>query len=182
MKSSVLRTAQAHDVASVREVLKLQDNALSLAGDTLGGCDSSLVQSIEPLRDFPFLLAHEAGRCCGFAYARPHCSGAYRWSADVALHFDPQAAPAIAERLYRQLLRDLTAQGYLAAYALVAPGNAPAVALHQTLGFMRIGAHQCIDLQQDIDCWCLSLGDSHPVAEPISFQALLQARRSAVVG
>lgn len=183
MMLPLLKTAQARDFALIQAVLNLPDNALSVAIDAQNRVDEEWVRSVGvTLRDFPFLLALDAEQCVGFAYARPHCAGAYRWSADVALHVDPQGSAPMVERLYRQVLRDLAAQGYLAAYARVSPSNQRAVALHETLGFVRIGAHPCIDLQQDVDCWCLSLGDRHPVHEPMSFQALVRARRSSVAG
>ncbi|WPP01106.1 GNAT family N-acetyltransferase [Pseudomonas sp. HR96] len=183
MKLSSVRTAQAHDVASVRTVLQARGGALSQVADACSSSEQSLLHRLETtLRDFPFLLAFDDERCVGLAYARPHCAGAYRWSVDVALQVDAQATPGTAERLYRQLLRDLAAQGYLAGYALVAPSDAQSVALHQSLGFVRIGAHQCIDLHQDTDCWCVSLGDSHPLAEPVSFQVLQQSRQGLVAG
>ena len=183
MTLSVLRTAQAHDVASVRAILELNDNTLSLAADISCSGEPAVVQLIEnTLRDFPFLLALEAGRCRGFTYARPHQAGAYRWSADVALHVDPHASACTGERLYRQMLHDLAAQGYLAAYALVSAALPKGIELHQSLGFVRIGCHHSIDLQQEVDCWCLSLGERHPAHEPMSYQALLRSRRKTVTG
>ncbi|WP_213876768.1 hypothetical protein [Pseudomonas sp. dw_358] len=183
MKLSVVRPALGHDVASVRAILQLPGNPLSVAPALLSGSDQGLLQLIETtLRDFPFLMAFDGGRCLGFAYARPHRGGAYRWSADVALHVDPKAPAGTAERLYRQALHDLASQGYLAAYALVSPAAEHGLALHEALGFVRLGPHAWLDLQQDVDRWCLSLNDRHPVREPISFQTLINARRSTVTG
>lgn len=183
MKLSVVRPALGHDVASVRAILKLPGNALSAAPDMLSSSDQGLSQLIETtLRDFPFLVALVGDRCMGFAYARPHRDGAYRWSTDVALHIDPEASPGIAKRLYRQALDDLASQGYLAAYALVSPAVEEGVVLHDRLGFVRLGSHPWVDLEHDVDRWCLSLGDRHPVGEPISFQALINTRRSRITG
>lgn len=183
MKLSSVRAAQAHDIASVRAILQLRASALSQVAEACSSSEPGLLHLLEtPLRDFPFLLAFDDERCVGLAYARPHCAGAYRWSVDVALQIDPQASAGTAQRLYKQLLRDLAAQGYLAGYALVSPGDEESVTLHQSLGFVRIGAHQCIDLHQDTDCWCVSLGDSHPLAEPVSFQALQRTRQGVLAG
>lgn len=178
MKSIIVRAAQADDVGSIRTIQNGLVNDIAVDVSAQYSDDMQLRNLIEAtLRDFPFLLACEGVHVSGFAYARAHrAAGAFRWSVDVVVQIAKSTSLNAVDSLYRQLLRDLRAQGYLTAYALVSPSSGFSVALHQALGFSRLGPHAAIDFEQDLDCWSVALCEENPRSEPISFEALRQIK------
>lgn len=77
----------------------------------------------------------------GYAYATPYRARiAYRWSTEVSVYVARTAQRrGVGRRLYNALLTLLRRQNYHIAYAGITVPNAASVALHEALGFERIG-------------------------------------------
>ena len=97
-------------------------------------------------RTHPYLVADEGGVAVGFAYGSPHRERpSYRWAADVSVYLAEQArGRGIGRALYAALLRQLTDQGMFVACAGITLPNAASVALHESLGFERVGVYRRI--------------------------------------
>ena len=91
----------------------------------------------ELLPQFPWLVAEEDGVILGYAYAGPNFSRmAYAWGADLAVYLAPEACgKGIGRKLYEELLRILTAQGYCVAYGVVTGENTVSCRFHEAMGF-----------------------------------------------
>jgi L-amino acid N-acyltransferase YncA len=89
----------------------------------------------------PWLVWEEHGRVTGYAYAAPwHQRCAYRLSVESTIYLaDGASGRGIGTRLYRALLDELTARGMHCVVAGIALPNGPSVALHEKLGFSKIG-------------------------------------------
>ena len=93
------------------------------------------------LASLPWLIAERDGVVAGFAYARPwHARSAYRLSVEATIYLSADATRrGIGTELYRALLEDLRARGLHSAIGVIALPNPGSVALHEKLGFARIG-------------------------------------------
>jgi phosphinothricin acetyltransferase len=91
---------------------------------------------------FPWLVATDDGDVVGYAYAGPHGErAAYRWSVDTSIYLAAGArGRGVGTTLYRELLSELTALGYVSAFAGIALPNDASVALHQRAGFASVGS------------------------------------------
>jgi len=85
---------------------------------------------------FPWLVFERDGIVAGYVYASPHRPRpAYEWSVDVSAYVAPGARRlGVARRLYVELFRLLTEQGYCTAFAGVALPNEASCQLHEALG------------------------------------------------
>jgi len=119
----------------------------------------------------PWLVAVDADRIIGYAYASQHRTReAYRWACDVAVYLDaPNRGKGIGNLLYTELLRILSAQGYRGAYAGIALPNAASVALHEKMGFSHLGTYAKVGFKlgqwHDVGWWqrTLRTDDGEPV-------------------
>jgi phosphinothricin acetyltransferase len=125
------------------------------------------------------IVAEEAGRIDGYAYAGKYREKpAYRWSTETTIYVrDGARGKGVGRELYRTLLRILTAQNYRQAYGGIALPNAASIALHEAVGFKRIGANPEAGYKlgrwHDLGWWAFQLnaGESEP-APPVPLQAL----------
>lgn len=125
----------------------------------------------ETSRRYPWLVAEDAGRVIGFAYAGPHRTrAAYRWAADVTVYVAPgQQRRGVGRKLYEALLERLANQGVRIACAGITLPNPPSVALHEALGFEAVGVYRRIGWKagrwHDVGWWQRELvapGDDPP--------------------
>ncbi len=123
----------------------------------------------------PWLVAERGGEVVGYAYACPHrLRTAYRWSVDVSVYV---AAAAVGEgvgrALYAELVERLRRQGFRMAFAGITLPNPASVALHESLGFERVGLMREVGWKagawRDVGWWQLELapGDEEPPPEPL---------------
>jgi len=95
------------------------------------------------LAQYPWLVCELSNAVVGYVYATTHRErAAYRWSVDVAAYVRPEAhRRGIARALYGALFDILTLQGYRNAYAGVTLPNPASVAMHEAMGFVRVGVY-----------------------------------------
>ncbi|WP_203723546.1 GNAT family N-acetyltransferase [Actinoplanes teichomyceticus] len=98
-----------------------------------------------------WLVAEDAGRVIGYAYARPFAARpAYRWSCEVSVYLELGRRRTGAGRaLYRVLLPRLASRGYHVAVAKTALPNDASLGLHAALGFRSVGTHPRIGWKHD---------------------------------
>lgn len=123
---------------------------------------------------YPWLVAEVDGRVAGYAYAGPHRErAAYRWAAEVAIYVDSgHRGQGIGRALYEELFERLRGQGLRMLCAGVTLPNPASVALHEALGFERVGVYRQIGWKagawHDVAWYQRPLGEdgSSPPAEP----------------
>ena len=120
----------------------------------------------------PWLVAESGGEVVGYAYACPHAERpAYRWAADVSIYVAAgRQGEGIGRALYTELLDRLLRQGLRTACAGITLPNPASVALHESLGFARVGVLEKIGWKdgswRDVGWWQLQLAPSAPERPP----------------
>jgi phosphinothricin acetyltransferase len=91
--------------------------------------------------DLPWLVAHEAGRLVGYAYATQwHTRHAYRFTVEVTAYLSPdRVSKGWGTRLYRKLFAELERRSIHSVIAVIALPNPASVALHEKLGLTKAG-------------------------------------------
>lgn len=109
------------------------------------------------LDSLPWLVAHEASRVVGYAYASQHRTrAAYQWSVDVSAYVHADAhRRGVGRALYEALFRVLVLQGYVNAYAGITLPNDASVSFHRSMGFTPVGVYHGVGYK---------LGSWHDVA------------------
>ncbi len=137
---------------------------------------------------YPWLMASADGEMIGYAYACENRSRlAYRWSVDAAVYVRVSAQrKGIGSALYRRLFALLRAQGYVNAFAGISLPNAASVALHEAMGFARIGVYRRIGYKlgawRDVGWWQLVLREAPAdPAEPIPITHLDPSMTAAIL-
>ena len=130
-------------------------------------------------RTHPWLVAERDGAVAGYAYASPHRDrAAYRWAADVTVYVDSRRhRSGIGRELYEGLLPLLARQKLHVACAGIALPNDASVALHEALGFERVGVYRAIGFKggswRDVGWWQTRLAPATaPPDEPLGPQRL----------
>lgn len=91
--------------------------------------------------ELPWLVWEDSKSILGYAYAtRWKNRSAYRFSVESTIYLSPQSfRRGIGTRLYDALLVDLRSRGVHCAIGGISLPNAASVALHERLGFSKIG-------------------------------------------
>ncbi len=126
---------------------------------------SDLVWRIEEVAAarLPWLVTVEDGRILGYAYANKWKSRcAYRYSVESTVYLDKEATGrGLGTALYKSLIVDLKKRGLHGAIGGVALPNEASVALHEKLGFRKIGQFREVgwkfDQWIDVGYWELIL-------------------------
>lgn len=111
----------------------------------------------------PWLVADDAGRVAGYAYASAHRQRpAYRWSADCSVYLDPgYRGRGLGRLLYGHLFRELRDLGYVSVFAGIALPNPASVGLHEAVGFRPVGVFSGVGYKlgswRDVGWWQLRL-------------------------
>jgi L-amino acid N-acyltransferase YncA len=95
------------------------------------------------LQRVPWLVCESSDGVLGYVYAAVHRErAAYRWSVDVAAYVAARAQRrGVARALYTALFEILSLQGYRNAYAGITLPNPASVAMHEAMGFERVGIY-----------------------------------------
>ncbi len=111
----------------------------------------------------PWLVAELDGEVVGYAYAAPHRErAAYRWAVNVSIFVAPgQRRRGLGRALYGELFERLRRQGFQVALAGITLPNEASVALHESLGFVRVALYPRIGWKagawRDVGWWQLEL-------------------------
>ena len=142
MSDVVVRAATADDAVAIcgiynpyviGTIVTFEQDAVPVAG---------MAARIDEVRArYPWLVAEVRGAVAGYAYAsRWRTRAAYDGTAETTIYLDPVAhRRGVGYRLYGALLDALRAAGIHAAIGCIALPNEASVALHEKLGFRRVG-------------------------------------------
>jgi L-amino acid N-acyltransferase YncA len=120
------------------------------------------------LRLAPWLVRIDDGAVTGYAYAsRFRARPAYRFTVETSVYVRADArGRGVGRSLYEDLLPRLVHQGFRRAIAGMTLPNTASAALHQALGFERVGAFHQVGFKfgrwHDVEFWERELA---PVAE-----------------
>lgn len=130
---------------------------------------------LRTLAQLPWLVAvSPGGDVTGYAYASPHRGRpAYSWSVETSVYVDAGwRGRRVGASLYGELLRSLSALGYVSAYAGITLPNDASVALHDSCGFAPIGVFPAVGYKagrwHDVGWWHRRLQDPPARPEPPS--------------
>jgi L-amino acid N-acyltransferase YncA len=101
-------------------------------------------------RGLPYVVAEEAGRVVGYAYAAPYRErSAYRFTLEDSIYLDPAALRrGIGRALLERVVADSTALGARQMLAVIGDsGNAGSVGLHRSFGFREVGVAEAVGLK-----------------------------------
>lgn len=160
----MIRLATLDDASTCQAIYApiVRDTALSY--ETVPPSVEEMWRRIEStLPKLPWIVDQRDGEVAGFAYAAPFRSRpAYAWTVEVSLYVhESHHRQGIGRALYRVLLDTLRRQGYRTALAVISLPNPPSVALHEKLGFTRVGVFHNAGFKfgewRDSGWWELSL-------------------------
>jgi L-amino acid N-acyltransferase YncA len=138
----MIRTCQPSDAARICEIYNVyvRDTVITFEEEPVDEGDMAR-RIAEVTAAFPWFVWQEDGSIAGYAYAAPwKARTAYRHSVESTVYVDAKAARrGIGMRLYEALIAELRGIGVHCVVAGIALPNAPSVALHEKLGFTRIG-------------------------------------------
>ena len=98
-------------------------------------------------RGLPYLVAEEAGRVLGYAYAAPYrARSAYRFTIENSIYLDPAATGrGVGGLLLAALIEACRAWGGRQVLAVIGDsGNAASIALHARAGFRHVGTFHAV--------------------------------------
>lgn len=156
----LIRAAAAADAAAVRAIYAPIVETTAISFEEVPPTVEEMASRIETTqRTYPYLVAENGGRIVGFAYADQHRSrAAYRRSVDVTVYVAEQArGGGVGRALYGALLPMLAERGFHAAFAGIALPNPGSVALHEAMGFERVGIYREVGFKlgrwHDVGWW-----------------------------
>ena len=93
---------------------------------------------------FPYLLLEVDGELAGYAYAHRQAErAAFGWNAELTIYLaQGWQGKGVGRPLYALLMRLLEMQGYVNFYGVITGSNAASIAMHERMGFARIGLHE----------------------------------------
>jgi L-amino acid N-acyltransferase YncA len=115
---------------------------------------------------YPWLVYCENGHILGYANATQwKARSAYKHTVESGIYIDKSAiGRGIGKRLYKELIRVLSKQGYHAVIASIALPNPASIALHEKFGFRKVGHFREIGNKfgkwRDVGYWELLLTSS----------------------
>jgi L-amino acid N-acyltransferase YncA len=113
---------------------------------------------------FPWFVCERDGLVCGYAYAASWKErSAYRYSVESTVYLAPQVmGQGMGTLLYSTLLDALRRTTVHCVVGGISLPNAPSIALHQKLGFIKVGHFREVgrkfDTWVDVGYWELVLG------------------------
>lgn len=114
---------------------------------------------------YPYLVCEADGVVVGYAYAaRQGARAAFRWNVELSVYVAQEfQSQGIASRLYRTLLRILTAQGFQTAYVRIVYPHPVSIAFHERFGFEELALFRRTGYK--LGRWCDLLWMQKPLAD-----------------
>lgn len=172
----LIRHATADDAAGCLEIYLPYADGTAVSFEDRAPSLHEMRQRIERIsRTHAFLVAQDAGRIAGFAYAGEHrARAAYRWATEVSVYLGGEyQGRGIGRALYEPLFALVQQQGYRTLLAGIALPNPASVGLHRALGFAEVGTYRRIGWKagawRDVVWLSRQLGpDTHETEPPPS--------------
>lgn len=136
---------RAADITDAAQLCSLYNHYVTDTTITFEEAPVSIPAFADRIRDisaaYPWLVMETAGRIAGYAYGAPWKSrSAYRFSAETTIYLAPEArGQGLGLQLYRELINRLRERGLRSLVGGIALPNPASIALHEKLGFEKIG-------------------------------------------
>jgi len=175
-----IRLASEQDADAIAAIYRpvVEDTAISFE-TTAPGREEMARRVAETLPSYPWLVCERDGRIAGYAYATRHrVRAAYQWSVDTSVYIDEaDRRSGVGRGLYLSLFAILAAQGYFNAFAGIALPNPGSVALHEAMGFEKLGVYHNVGFKlgewHDVGWWQLMLRSHEALPhEPLSLDSV----------
>ena len=145
MSGAALRIATPGDAPGIQSIYAsiVRDTFISFEVEPPDAAE--MARRIEyTLGKYPWVVAEDAQGIVGYAYAGEHRSRpAYQWSVDVSCYVHERARRrGLGSRLYRALFAVLARQRFTNAFAGIALPNEASVAMHESMGFVKLGIYR----------------------------------------
>ena len=186
--NTIIRLADAGDVDAMLAIYAPVVENTAISFETVApSADEFGARLSAALARYPWLVCEIDGRVAGYAYAGAFkARAAYQWSVEVTVyvHADYRRL-GVGRAVYESLFACLRLQGFRAAYAGIALPNAASVALHESMGFERVGVYPKVGYKlgawRDVGWWRLALSDADddepPPAPPIPLPDMADGER-----
>ncbi len=155
-----IRLAQDADVVTIAEIYRPVVESTAISFETIAPGPEEVARRVsETLRSYPWLVCAVEDRIAGYAYATRHrVRSVYQWSVDTSVYIEETyRRRGVGRGLYASLFAILAAQGYCNAYAGIALPNPASVALHESMGFEKIGVYRRVGYKfgqwRDVGWW-----------------------------
>jgi L-amino acid N-acyltransferase YncA len=150
----MIRSCTAADAAAICEIYNpyVRDTVITFEETPVAAAE--MAQRIgDVTARLPWLVAEEQGAIVGYAYATPwKTRSAYRFSVETTVYVAPgHMRRGLGADLYRELIVELRRLGVHCAVGGIALPNLASVALHEKLGFKKIG--QFVEIGRKFDRW-----------------------------
>jgi len=155
-----IRSARPEDAPAIRRIYAPLVEETIISFEAEPPSEAEMAGRIEAtMQGYPYLAAVSGAALLGYAYAGPHrARAAYRFSVDVTVYVAERAQRrGVGRRLYEDLLGDLKERGFHAAFAGIALPNPASIALHEAVGFSKLGVYREVgfkfDRWHDVGWW-----------------------------
>lgn len=183
MSGPTLRLAGESDATALRDIYAPYVENTAVTFETnVPSVEEMRSRVAETLETHPWLVCERGGEVAGYACAGGlRTQGAYRWTVETSVYVaDSERERGIGTALYDSLLTLLDVQGYVEARAGVTVPNPASTALHESLGFERVGTNENVGYKHgswhDVRWWSKTLGERPD--EPEEPRSVEEARKS----
>jgi phosphinothricin acetyltransferase len=150
---ATIRAATAADAAGIAAIYNhyVMQTVVTFEEESVSAADiAGRIEGVSSV-SLPWLVAEEAGRVVGYAYATKwHLRAAYRFSAEVTVYLAPtDTGRRIGSNLYAQLFPILEARGVHAVMGGIALPNQVSVALHEKFGMRKVAHFEAVGFKFD---------------------------------
>jgi phosphinothricin acetyltransferase len=174
-----IRPATLYDAEAIRDIYApiVSETTISFELDppTVAEMRSRVENTLKLL---PWLVSlDELGNVSGYVYASRHRErAAYRWAVDVSAYVRADCrGRGIGRSLYATLFDELVSLGYYQAFAGIALPNEASVALHESVGFSRLGVYRKVGFKhgawRDVGWWQRQLQEPFEPNEPKAYSS-----------
>ena len=153
MSDVILRPFEWRDIPAITAIYRHYVEQTAITFDTEAPGEPAMAEKFGHLvaLGHPLLVAEEAGRVLGYAYAsfyRPRA--AYRFTCEDSIYLHPDAT---GKGLGRQMLTELIERsrsfGFKQMIAVITADTRNSIAIHEKFGFRHVGRYEAVGLKFD---------------------------------
>jgi phosphinothricin acetyltransferase len=179
VENLTIRAADTADARAIRDIYALVVETTAISFELVPPTVEEMSARISKVTaQFPWLVAEVGDSVVGYVYASAHSErAAYRWTVETSVYIEEGwRGRGLGGALYDELIGQLRELGYLVAIAGIALPNDASIAVHERVGFRRVGTLPSVGHKfgawWDVGYWCLPIVDLLPVVptEPRRWQ------------
>jgi L-amino acid N-acyltransferase YncA len=143
--TTTIRMAREADAGAIRAIYAPFCTTTSVSFELEPPSADEIASRVRALTaGYPWLVLEDEGAVAGYAYAGRHSErAAYGWSVDATVYVAAgHLRRGVGRALYTALFELLRQQGFFKAYAVIALPNPASIALHEAMGFERVGVYK----------------------------------------